>query len=220
MGMLICTRDAEPYREGEYVEGKTVLCSPACDITVIVHARPSKEEVLGWLDYIHYRMVWVCDRPPEIEDERVMYDKTTKRRKADYIPAIQATLRWSDRNRVWKSMPKVPVPLMISFLRENVRDINLYRLLAKSFRWCSEDMQQAAICFGVKPIADRPAFPKRKKPDTSSDFAATVGLRDGDMYQDMIFQDGKVANHLRSILAKEDLPKKMKKKKQKVMEWV
>ncbi len=219
MRMLIFTRDAEPYREGNYVEGTGVVSSPSCDnLTVIVHERrPSKEDCLGWLDLISYRMVWVCDKAPDIKDDRVIYDKSMRQKRTDYIPAIQATLRWSDRNRVWNSMPRVPVPLMLSFLRENNRDINLYRLLAKSFRWCSEDMQQAAICFGTQPISERPAFPKKKKKTQDCEIE---GFRETDLYTDMIITDGKVANMIRSTVAKEDLPNTMKKTKQEVMEWV
>lgn len=216
MGMLIFTRDVESYRQGEYVEGDSVLCSPACDnLTVIVHdKRPSKDEYVGWLDYISYRMVVVCDKAPDIDDERVMYDKSMKKRKSDYIPAIQATLRWQDRNRVWNTMPRVPIPLMLSFLRENVKDINLYRLLAKAFRWTPEEWQQAAVCFATKPTSGRPSFPKkRKKAESQID-----GFRESDMYTDMIIQDGKVANMIRST--NKDIPKGMKKRKQKVMEWV
>lgn len=215
MGMLIFTRDAQAYREGDYVEGKGVVSSPSDGLTVIVHEkRPSKEECMGWLDLISYRMVWVCDKAPDIKDDRVIYDKTMKRKKSDYIPAIQATLRWSDRNRVWSGMTKVPVPLMLSFLKENVRDINLYRLLAKSFRWCPEEWQQAAICFATKPISGRPAFPKKKKKEELQ----IQGFRESDLYTDMIIQDGKVANMIRSTC--DELPKGMKKRKQGVVDWL
>lgn len=218
MGMLIFTRDAEPYREGDYVEGMGVVSSPSCDnLTVIVHERrPKKEDCLGWLDLISYRMVWVCDKAPDIKDDRVIYDKSMKVKRTDFIPAIQATLRWSDRTRIWKSMPRVPIPLMLSFLRENVRDISLYRLLAKSFRWCPEEWQQAAICFATQPVAARPVFPRKKGKVEDCEID---GFREGDLYTDMIIRDGKVANMIRSTVAKEDIPKTMKKSKEAVMNW-
>jgi hypothetical protein len=218
MGMLIFTLDAEPYRVGEYIEGDGFFTSPSIDATIICHIkRPDAKDCLGWLDYINYRMVIVCDKAPKIDDSRVIYDRSLNKKGSDYIPAIQATLRWQDRNRVWNNTQRVPVPLMLSFLRENVKDIDIYRLLAKSFRWCAEDMQQAAICFGVSPVKHRPAFPKKKK---KVEVCELHMFRESDKYRDMIIRDGQVANLIRAQIPKDELPKKMKKTKEKVVSWL
>jgi hypothetical protein len=218
MGILIFTRDATPYREGEYVEGKEILCSPSCeDLTLIVHEkRPKKEECLAWLPYVSYRMVFVCEQAPDLKDhESVIFDKTMNRKKDNFMPKIQSVLRWKDRNRTWAMARGVPIPLMLAFLRENDRNIDLWRLLAKGFTWTPEEYQMAAICFGTTPVL-RTTYPKKK----SQVETLPNGFRESDLYADIIAtHDPKVGNDLR-VQAKDTLPKKAKKKMQGVVDWL
>tara|TARA_R110002167_G_scaffold56925_7_gene161330 strand:+ start:488 stop:1147 length:660 start_codon:yes stop_codon:yes gene_type:complete len=219
MGVLIFTRDASLYREGHFVEGKGVVSSPSVeDLTVIVHEkRPSKEECLSWLPYVSYRMVFVCETAPSIEDhENVIFDKTMKVRKNQHITGIQAILKWQDRTRAWSIGKDIPMPLMLSFLRENDKNIDLWRLLSKGFRWTPEYYQMAAICYSCEKTV-RPNYPKKKK---KSNDIIPHGFRESDLYADIIATDDKlVGNHIRTV-AKETLPKKAKKRKQKVIEWL
>lgn len=219
MGILIFTRDATPYRVGQYVEGRGVVTSPSCeDLTVIVHEkRPKKEECLDWLPYVSYRMVFVCDKAPDLKDHpSVIFDKTMSRRKDDYMPKIQSVLRWTDRKRAWVMAHEVPVPLMLAFLRENNRDIGLWRLLAKGFTWTPHDYQMAAIIYGSKPVTHI-AYPKKSKAEEDS---IPHGFRGSDVYAQVIAEsDHKVGNDIRTK-AKETMPKSAKKKKQKVVDWL
>jgi hypothetical protein len=78
-------------------------------------------------------------------------------------------------------------------------------------------MQQAAICFGVSPVKHRPAFPKKKK---KVEVCELHMFRESDKYRDMIIRDGQVANLIRAQIPKDELPKKMKKTKEKVVSWL
>lgn len=218
MGVIIFTRDAEPYRVGEFVEGHEVLTSPSCEgLTVIVHeSRPKAQECLSWLPYISYRMVWVCDSAPEIKDnESVIYDKSMRAVKQDYMTGIQACLKWSDRNRAWAFCKDTPIPLMLSFLKANDKNIEMWRVLAKGFTWTPEWYQMAYLCFASKPNA-RASFPKKKQEEEKT----PIGFRPNDKYSQIISsRDVKVGNDIR-VNDISSLPKAAKKRKQKSMEWL
>ena len=219
MGVVIFTHDTTPYKQGEYVEGEGIICSPTTkDLTVIAHMpHISKEECMSWLDYVAYRLVIVCNNPPKIKNDNVIYDKSIKNSKVDYMPAIQAVLKWDNKNRAWALAKNVPVPLMLSFLRENHKDIELWRLLAKSFKWCPNYYQMAAITFGCNIVA-RPSYPAKKRKQEEN--MLPYGFRESDMYRDeIILGDATVSNEIRSV-AKDTLPKKAKKRKQKEMGWI
>ena len=219
MGILIFTRDATPYRVGQFVEGNGVVCSPACeDLTLIVYEkRPKKDECLAWLPYVAYRMVFVCDKAPDLKNHpSVIFDRSMNANKDNYMPKIQSVLRWEDRSRAWAMARKVPVPLMLAFLRENNTDIVLWRLLAKSFAWTPADYQMAAIIYGTRPVSHI-AYPKKKKGEGDT---IPHGFRDSDAYAQIIAEyDHKVGNDIRTK-AKETMPKTAKKKKQKVVDWL
>jgi|TARA_R100000482_G_scaffold4178_1_gene1464 hypothetical protein len=110
----------------------------------------------------------------------------------------------------------VPMPLMLAFLRENNRDIDLWRLLAQGFTWTPDEYQMAAVCFSHQP-AGRMNWPKKKKAEED---LLPHGFRASDRYAEMIASaDNKVGNDIRTK-AKETMPKSAKKRKQKVVEWL
>jgi hypothetical protein len=214
MGMLIFTHDAEPYRIGNYVEGREVLTSPSCEgLTVIVHDRkPKKSDYEGWLDLIAYRMVVVCESAPKFDDERVIVEV---KKTDDTFARIRKVLMSRNRSLAWKIGRDLPVPLMLSMLRENNRDIDLWRLLAHGFQWVGNDVQMSAIIYG-SPAYGRPKYPKKKKAEE----VLPAGFRESDRYADIIVRNCEsVANDIR-VRDIDTLPKKVKKKKQKVMEWL
>jgi hypothetical protein len=215
MGVLIFTLDASLYRDGRFVEGKEVLANPNTEgLTVIVHAKPNKKDCLEWLDRIAYRMVYVCKSYPNIDDERVIVDDTHKG-KGDYIPAINRVLRSRDRKLAWEAIRQVPFPLLLAFLKENVKDIGLWRNIAKAFQWTPEEYQQALVAYGVRPIA-RTQWPKKKTQDEPIPY----GFRHDDLYaKEIAMLDEKVANDIR-LHDIDSLPKGMKKRKQKNEGWV
>tara|TARA_R100000231_G_scaffold34814_3_gene30774 strand:+ start:1287 stop:1940 length:654 start_codon:yes stop_codon:yes gene_type:complete len=217
MGVLIFTHDAQKYREGNFVEGGYVSCNPQVkDLTVIVHERnPKAKECLAWLPYIAHRMVFVCENPPNIKkNDAVIYDGIFK--KQDYARNIDATLRWRDRNKAFGECSKVPIPLMLSFLKENNKDISLWRTLAKAFTNVPEDYQHAMIAYAHKPIR-RMSYPKKKKSDETP---RPFGVRNNDLHWETIVrQDEVVANKLRKT-NKDSLPKGVKKKQQNEDGWL
>lgn len=218
MGVLIFTHDAAKYRVGHYVEGEGVICAPNVpDLTVIAHiARPSAKDMEGWLDVVSYRMVVVCKTPPKMDDERVIYDHRPSKRE-DFMPAIKASLTWSDRLRSWAQVRKVPYPLLAAFMRENDRNIEMWRSAALGFQWVPQEMQVAALHFHCKPVR-RPTFPKKAK--KADEDPLPHGFRESDVYARQIAEiDHSVGNNIRTI-APDTMPKKAKKRKQTKQEWL
>jgi hypothetical protein len=216
MGVVIFTHDAQKYRTGHFVEGNNVVANPQCaELTVIVHKKkPTAKECLDWLPYIAHRMVWVCETPPKIKNDAVIYDGDFK--KKDYTRSIDATLRWRDRKRAHEECAKVPVPLMLSFLRQNNKDIVLWRKLAEAFTNTPEDFQKALIAFAHKPVR-KMNWPKKKK---VADNELPFGVRPSDVHWKTIIEtDVKAANDLRTT-DKTLLPKGVKKTKQKEDGWI
>ena len=219
MGVLIFTHDAEKYRTGDYVEGGYVSSDPQVEgLTVIVHKRyPTAKECVAWLPHIAYRMVWVCAKPPKMKkNDSVIIDGVFK--KQDYTRNIDATMRWSNRTKSFPECANVPVPLMLSFLRENNRDIALWRTLAKSFTNVPEDFQQALINFSHKPVR-RMSWPKKKKSDGVLEYP--FGIRESDTHWESIVRLSKeVANDLRRT-EKKLLPKGIPKREQSTLDgWI
>tara|TARA_X000001382_G_scaffold129506_1_gene121706 strand:- start:7879 stop:8535 length:657 start_codon:yes stop_codon:yes gene_type:complete len=218
MGVLIFTHDAKKYRVGDYVEGSEVVCAPNVEgLTVIVHKKnPTAKECLDWLPYISYRMVWVCAKPPKIKkNDSVIIDGRFEQ--SDYTRSIDATMRWRDRSKAKEECEKVPIPLMLSFLRENNKDIELWRTLAKSFTHVPESFQQNLIAFAHKPVR-RMAWPKKKRSDET---ILPLGVRSSDLYWQRIIENSReAANDLRRT-EKDALPKGVKKRAQKKIEdWL
>ena len=211
MGVLIFTHDAQKYREGHFVEGNEVLADPMCsELTVIVHKRkPTAKECLAWLPFVAYRMVWVCETAPKIKNDSVIFDgKFASQR--DYTRSIDATIRWKDRKTAHKECAKVPIPLMLSFLKENNKDMCLWRNLATAFTNVPEDFQQALIAFAHKPLR-KMNYPKKKKKEKSE---LPFGVRSSDIHwENILLADSTSANHVRKHFSK-TLPKGMKKREQ------
>ena len=211
MGVLIFTHDAQKYRVGDFVEGAEVKCSPNVKgLTVIVHKRrPTAKECLSWLPYIAHRMVWVCEIPPKINDDAVIYD--TKKTKQDNIRNIDAVVRWNDRKKVYAQVTNIPMPLLLAFLRENNDDIEMWRILAQAFTNVPDSFQRALVTFRHKPVR-RMNYPKGKSKNETEELP--FGIRRSDKYwSEIVRTDTKVANEMRAT-HKDLLPKGVKKKEQ------
>lgn len=217
MGVLIFTHDAQKYREGFYVEGNEVLADPMCaDLTVIVHKKkPTAKECLEWLPFVAYRMVWVCETAPKIKNDSVIFDGKFASQK-EYTRNIDATMRWRDRKKAHKECAKVPIPLMLAFLRENNKDMKLWRSLADAFTNVPESYQHALIAYAHEPVR-RMNYPKKKR---TENFELPFGIRSSDMHwRSIVEQDVSTANHVRKH-NKSALPKGVKKSAQNEDGWL
>tara|TARA_R100001510_G_C7651988_1_gene209782 strand:- start:2772 stop:3080 length:309 start_codon:yes stop_codon:yes gene_type:complete len=102
-------------------------------------------------------------------------------------------------------------------MRENDRNIEMWRSAALGFQWVPQEMQVAALHFQCKPVR-RPAFPKKAK--KGDEEPLPHGFRESDVYARQIAEmDHSVGNNIRTI-APDTMPKKAKKRKQKKQEWL
>ena len=184
-GIIILTSDERAYRQGAVIETGAFIHPPTReDITYIEHLRKvTEKEIKRWLDIVGYRLVIVIDKLPTLSStikEEIIIDKSLLVGKPNHKKQIDALFRWADRQRVHSAFKGMPIPLAVSFLRENKKgDMHLWRLLA--------DVQYT--------------------------------LRESDVYwKEIINADKKVRNTVRSENI-ERLPKSVKKRKEKVLEW-
>ena len=217
MGILIFTLDPTRYREGHYVEGMNIPCSPNVkDLTVITHAsKPSVKEALSWLPHIAYRMVWVCAKPPSTNDERVIYDDTYTK-DSGFDLALISMLRLRDRKKVFDVLSGVPMPVVIPYLRKNHKDLRLWKNLINSFGEVPVEYQNAFVAYGHNPEGGwvfKPDYPqKSQKP--------IYGFRESDKYTEIIVRNCKEnANNVRKNDI-DTLPKGMKKREERGSEWL
>jgi len=216
MGVIIFTHDPTKYRVGEYIESKDFSCSPNVEgLTVIVHAKkPTEAEALDWLSLVAYRLIWVCDNPPQIKDDRVIYETISE--KNGWERGVVAVLRWRDRRRAYRESLKTPIPVILSYLRENIKDITLWRKIAHAFTHTPEEMQRALLVFSYDTEGGwrmKRAF-NDEKPDPPN------GFRESDKYAESIIRGSiPCANEMRRI-SPSSMPKGMKKREQAESGWL
>lgn len=216
--MIILTDNADKYRVGQYVASSGFEVSPtAPETTFIIYNSPfSKGDAERWLPLIPYRLVVQCSRKPSWSLEGVIMDFKEKKR-IDYRRMSEALLRWDDRDRAFAILRETPIPLILSVLRENVKDGDFWRLIAKATFEVSNEMQVAAIVFGVKPSKKKVRYPEKRE---DCEPVVIDGLRESDEYTDLwISNDIDFANAVRAE-SPESLPKGVRKTKEKGVGWL
>ena len=221
MGIVIFTDAANvhKFKDGSFIEMTGWQFSPtAPDTTYILrNVKLTKEQCEYLAGVVPYRLVSVCEKKPKLsESDSIIYEGSWKQESKNWNRAIDAMLRWDDRNRVYQELLKVPVPYLLAYVRENVKDIDLWRRINEASFEVPERVIQALLAHRIKS-ARRYKHPKRKSKDSES---IPEGFRQSDVYAELIVaQSDSVANEVRAKDV-DSLPKGVKKRKQKTTEWL
>lgn len=220
MGVIIFADDDAKYRKGDHIVmyGEMTVAPTAPDTTFIFHTdKFSEKDAIMWAPIIPYRMVVVGNLPKltKASEHCVIVDQESKV-KQDHSRSIRAALCWADRDRAHRALSPVPVPLANAFLRANVTEIGVGRLMARCKYTLHEDYTKAVMAYGITPVRNFKWPPKSKR---TLDILP-LGIRQTDKHMDIIMNnDVSVSNELR---ANEPvaLPLGLPKKKQEVIEWL
>ena len=220
--MIIFTNDPTPFMEPPVVVMYERMTSLPVQphVTYILHSNNfNSRDVERWYDYIRHRLVIVTDKKPELTKKTkelcIVDDKLKSKGKDKFFFAINAMLTWSDRDRVRELIKIVPVPLAISFLKANNADIDIIRRLNDVFPALPDEYSHAIMAYGIKPKRQKVVWPKKKKVDA----VRPSYFRSTDKHWQTILENYKsVANQVRA--RGDDLPKGVRKRKQRVNEWV
>lgn len=221
-GILILTADERAYKNGLVIETGGIVHPPTrTDITYICHmTKITEKEIKRWLDVIGYRMVVVVEKLPTLSQETkdaIIIDKSLLVGKPNHKKQIDALFRWSDRKRVHQAFEGIPIPLALSFLRENkVDDIELWRMLADVTFTLPKEYAEAVMVYGVKPSRKQVKWPKKK---AKEDERPSIFRKSDLFWREIIEADASERNSLRDNNV-QDLPKSVKKRKEKVISWL
>jgi hypothetical protein len=222
MGVIIFTADDSKYRKGDFFSmyGEMTVAPTAKDTTYIYHTkRFSEADAIYWAELVPYRLVIVTSKLPKLSSKSehcVIIDQTITTAKADYSRSIRAALCWADRDRARAALQPVPLPLANAFIKVNVNDIMLGRLLAKCRYTLHESYLRAAIAYGINPVRDF-KWPKKKK---ANSYIVPQGVRQTDKHMDIIVSNDVVVSNSIRLNDIDALPKSLPKKKQSVIEWI
>jgi hypothetical protein len=221
-GIVILTADERAYKRGLVIETAGMIHPPTNkDITYIVHTkRITEKEIKRWMDVVGYRLVFVIEKLPSLTEatkEAVIIDKSLLVGKPNYKRQMDALFRWTDRKRVHQAFEGVPIPLALSFLRENKKDdMRLWRMLADVAFTLPNEYAEAVMVYGVEPSRMAVKWPKKKKAEDER----PSRFRASDKYWRKIIEaDVEERNSLRSENI-DNLPKTVKKRQEKVSQWL
>ena len=222
MGVIIFTRDPVPYREGNYIEeyrGMTTAPT-APETTFIVHdAKFTEKEATQWVDLVPYRLVIVTDKMTiRGKDERIFSDRTMSIRTQSFRRNVEAVFRWTDRDRVFKTMGVTPLPLVASFVRVNRQDdIDTARRLGLARYVLPDEYLHATLAFSIRATAGPVTWPKKRSTKENEPLPFS---RTSDVYADnLVDLAPEIRNDLREKYA-DSLPSRLKKGKEGVTEWI
>lgn len=133
------------------------------------------------------------------------------------LTPMKALLTWEDRSRVHSVLEGYPIPLALSFLRENrLHDIELWRRLAEVGLELDDSFTYAVMAFCTEPKRERVDWPKKTKVKETPPFP----FRENDKYwKEIIATDPNVRNQIRTQTP-EQIPKWMKKTMEDVPKWI
>tara|TARA_Y100000004_G_scaffold187398_1_gene240140 strand:- start:208 stop:870 length:663 start_codon:yes stop_codon:yes gene_type:complete len=220
MGVIIFADDDAKYRTGDYLVmyGEMTVSPTVDNMTFIYHTdKFTEKDAIMWASIIPYRMVIVGKLPKltKASEHCVIVDQQVKV-KQDYSRSIRAALCWADRDRARRALTTVPIPLANAFVRVNVHDIELGRLLARCKFTLHDDYTKAAIAYGISPVRN---FKWPPKSNRALDILP-LGMRQTDKHLDIIVNnDLVVSNEIRTHQA-DALPVGLPKKQQEVITWL
>ena len=220
-GIVIFTRDERPFLVGKYhVMHKNVdaeLSDP--DTTFILHTHSfTAKQVEEWLPYIGNRLVVVINKAPRLNkkiEDRVIIDQSLKIKDDELLPAVHAILMWSDRRKVWQKIKGwMPIPYALAFLRANVDDSKFWRLVAKANMQMDDDIVRAVFAYGIVGKRSKIKWPKKQKQEE----LPPAPFRHNDKYwREIVTTFIPATNEVRD---KGNVPAGIKKRKEKVNEWL
>lgn len=212
LGVVIYTDNADKYKVGTFIETTGLIYPPTGEgITYIVHGwKPDDPD--WWAAQVPYRLVVVCKKCNP-NGESILLDFNDKSK--GWNTEVGAMLKWADRDRVRQMLKGAPIPLMLAWLKENNRNIELWRRLSRVAYTLPDEYAEATIAYGMKGRRGRPKYPHKKKASKG----AVHGFRESDLYIEQILQNStECANEMRDV-AKDKLPKSLKKTKQDDTRW-
>ncbi len=221
-GIIILTADERAYKKGHVIETAGLIYAPTRqDITYIVHLRRiTEKEIKRWIDVVGYRLVFVVEKLPTISSatkEQIIIDKSLLKEQTNHKRQIDALLRWSDRQRVHRAFTGMPIPLALSFLRENKRDdMRLWRMLADVAFTLPNEYAEAVMVYGTKPSRAAVKWPKKKK---AGDERPTMFRKSDKYWREIISSDAEARNEVREGNI-DNLPRTLKKRQEKVSKWL
>jgi len=221
-GIVILTADERAYKQGHVIETAGMVHAPTRqDITYIVHLRRiTEKEIKRWMDVVGYRLVFVIEKMPKISEatkEEIIVDKSLLKEQTNHKRQIDALLRWSDRQRVHRAFTGMPIPLALSFLRENKRDdMHLWRMLADVAFTLPNEYAEAVMVYGIKPSRAAVKWPKKKK---AADDRPAMFRKSDKYWREIISSDAETRNQLRSGNL-DSLPTVMKRRKENISQWL
>lgn len=221
-GIVILTADERAYKQGMVIETGGMIYPPTNrDVTYIVHLRKiTEKEIKRWMDVVAYRLVFVIDKLPTLTDatkQAIIIDKSLRKEEVNYKRQMDALFRWADRQRVHQAFGGMPIPLALAFLRENKKDdMHLWRLLADVVFTLPNEYVEAVMVYGVKPSRQQVKWPKKK---VKADERPPM-FRESDLYwREILDADANARNEAR-VSDIDNLPKSVKKRKEKVSQWL
>lgn len=221
MGVIIYAGDDTSFRTGDYILMYGEMTSPptAPDTTYILHCDSFPLSMAKeWANLVSYRLVVIPRKGIKgvREGDNILIHKSAKTAKNNFNSPINAMMKWSDRNRAWKSMNPVPLALAEAFHKVNrPQGIDEQRIVSKARYQMDEVYAKAALVFGTEPIHSHVSWPKKKIKDDS---IIPFGFRSTDVYSDIIVANApEVRNKLRTI---DQAPPTIKKTKESLIEWL
>jgi hypothetical protein len=221
-GIIILTADERAYKsDGLVIESAGFIYAPTNpNATYIVHQRKiTEKEIKRWMDVVAYRLVFVIEKLPTLTEatkEQIIIDKSLRKQEINHKRQMDALFRWADRKRVHQAFEGMPIPLALAFLRENKKDdIGLWRMLADVTFTLPTQYTEAVMVYGVKPSRSPVKWPKKK---AKGDERPPM-FRESDLYwREIIAADAEARNEVRAN--SDNLPKSVKKRREKVSEWI
>ena len=205
--MIIFTKDATPFRsDNEILMYNNLDSIPNLkETTYILHSdKFTSDDVIQWSPVIKNRLVIVTDKEP----------KLNKKAKDLCVVLVRALLNWGNRDRVKELYKDQPTQLLLWFLKENVDDIDVWRRISKVLYTLPEEYMKASLIYGIKPSRARVKWPKKKGKSKERPEI----FRSTDQHWEVILENSiTVANKVRDS---GDVPKGMKRTKQKALSWL
>tara|TARA_R100000734_G_scaffold19148_1_gene18609 strand:- start:7885 stop:8550 length:666 start_codon:yes stop_codon:yes gene_type:complete len=209
--MIFLTADERPFQKGDYIISHGMEYLPTAPRTtyIVFDKKVSEKTIKKWIDVVSFRLVFVCDKVPKLSKaikEQIIIHESLNASKQSYNAPLNAMLTKNDRKYAYRllSQSETPVPLMVSWLRENVKNNpSAWRLLAASAFTLPDTYPRAIAAFCVRPVRGSPKWPKKKeKPEA---FEA-MGLRESDVYaHELLSLSPDLRNDLRDANPKQDV---------------